>query len=174
MLINLQTVFSIFRDDPRFYNLVSYFICVPLLLVWAYVTLRFRPSPKRAWLGLAAIAALSMLPVYHRQLDARLLLLTVPACAMLWAERGRIGRLALIVTTAGLVLTGYLPWVFILTLIGHLHLSATMLNRQILVAVQAFPTPLILLVMGVFYLWVYARNAQHPVDQEDACNVAGG
>jgi hypothetical protein len=174
MLINLQTVISIFRDDPRIYNLVSYFICAPLLLLWAFVTLRFRPSPKRAWLGLAAIAALSMLPVYHRQLDARLLLLTVPACAMLWAERGRIGRLALIVTTAGLVLTGYLPWVFILTLIGHLHLSATMLNRQILVAVQAFPTPLILLVMGVFYLWVYARNAQHPVDQEDACNVAGG
>jgi hypothetical protein len=173
MLINLQTVISIFRDDPRFYNLASYLICAPLLLVWAIVTLRFRASPHRAWLGLAAIAALSMLPVYHRQVDAKLLLLTVPACAMLWAEGGRIGRLALIVTTAGFVLTGYLPWFFALAFLRHLHLSATVLNMQILLAVQAFPTPLILLLMSVFYLWVYTRQALFPADPDKANEVAG-
>jgi hypothetical protein len=88
-----------------------------LLIVWAFVTLRSRPSPRRTWLALAAIAALTMLPVYHRAQDTKLLLLTVPACAMLWAEGGRIGRLALLVTSAGFVLTGDLPWVVILSLI---------------------------------------------------------
>jgi len=34
-----------------------------------------------------------MLVTYHRPFDAKLLLLAVPACAMLWAEGGRIGGL---------------------------------------------------------------------------------
>ena len=157
-MVNLQTVVSVFRDDPHFYNLVSYLICIPLLLVWAFVTMRSRPSPKRDWLALAAIAALTMLPVYHRTQDTKLLLLAVPACAMLWAEGGRIGRLARLVTTAGFVLTGDLPWVVILALIGRLHLPATWFFQQVVMAVQVFPVPLILLAMGIFYLWVYVRS----------------
>jgi hypothetical protein len=162
MLISLQAAVSFFRDDPHFYNLVSCLICIPLLLVWAFVTLRRRPSPRRTCLALAAVAALTMLPVYHRQLDAKLLLLTVPACAMLWAEGGRIGRLALLVTTAGFVLTGDLPWVVILALIGRLHLPATWFFQQMVMAVQVIPVPLILLTMGIFYLWVYVRGSSNP------------
>jgi uncharacterized membrane protein (UPF0136 family) len=159
LLINLQTVISSFWDNPRIYNPVSYLVCAPLLLLWAFVTLRSRPSPKRAWLALAAIAALTMLPVYHRQVDTKLLLLAVPACAMLWAEGGRIGRLALLVTSAGFVLTADIPQAILLAVIGNLHPPATGLTGQLLIAVQVFPVPLILLVMGVFYLWVYARSS---------------
>jgi hypothetical protein len=158
MVVSLQEVISVFWDDPRIYNLASYLVCAPLLLVWAFVTLRSRPSPHRAWLALAAIAALSMLPVYHRQQDTKLLLLTVPACVMLWAEGGLIGRLALVVNSAGFVLTGDLPWAILLGLINNLHLPSTRLTGQIVTAVQVYPTPLILLVMGVFYLWVYVRR----------------
>ncbi len=156
-MISLQTVFSVFWDDPRIYNQLSYLVCAPLLLLWAFVTMRSRPSQKKVWSALAAIAALSMLPVYHRQVDTKLLLLTIPACAMLWAEGGRIGRLALLVTSAGLLLTGEIPWVIVLSLIGNLHLPATELSRQISMAVQLFPLPLFLLVVGVFSLWVYLR-----------------
>jgi hypothetical protein len=159
MLISLQSAISFFRDDLRIYNPVSYLVCAPLLLLWAFVTLRSRPSPKRAWLALAAIAALTMLPVYHRQVDTKLLLLAVPACAMLWAEGGRIGRLALLVTSAGFVLTADIPQAILLAVIGNLHPPATGLTGQLLIAVQVFPVPLILLVMGVFYLWVYARSS---------------
>lgn len=157
LLINLQTVISSFWDNPRIYNPVSYLVCAPLLLLWAFVTLRSRPSPKKVWLALAAIAALTMLPVYHRQVDTKLLLLTVPACAMLWAEGGRIGRLALLVTSAGFVLTADLPQAILLAVISNLHPPATWLSEQLLIAVQVFPIPLILLAMSVFYLWVYAR-----------------
>ncbi len=173
MLVNLQAALSIFRDDPRFYNPASYLICAPLLLIWMFVTVRSRTSPARLWLALAAIAAFSMLPVYHRQYDAKLLLLTVPACAMLWAEGGRIGRIALAISTAGFVLTGDLPWAIFLGLIGKLHLPATALAGKMLVAVQVFPVPLILLVMGTFYLWVYARGGGHRAEQEDE-GAAGG
>jgi hypothetical protein len=99
-----------------------------------------------------------MLPVHHHFYDAKLLLLTIPACAMLWAEGGFIGWLALLVNSAGFVLTGDLPWVVVLSLIGRLHLPATRLSGWMVMAVQVFPIPLILLVMGIFYLWVYVRR----------------
>jgi len=158
MLVNLQTVTSAFRNEPRFYNLVSYLICAPLLLAWAFVTLRFRPSPKRAWLALAAIAALTMLPVYHRQLDAKLLLLTVPACAMLWAEGGRIGRLAFLVNLAGFVLIGDFSWTLVMGITNGLNLHPAGFSGQMVKGVEAFSSPLILLLMGVFYLWVYVSR----------------
>jgi len=157
-LISLQTVVSFFRDDPRIYKSVSYLICAPLLAVWAFVTMRSRLSPKLVWLALAAISALTMLPIYHRLYDAKLLLLTVPACAMLLAEGGLIGRLALVLNSAAFVLTGDLSWGIILGIIRHLHVPATGLSAQMVIAAQAFPVPLILLVLGVFYLWIYVRR----------------
>jgi hypothetical protein len=150
-MINLQTAISVFWDDPRIYNPASYLICATLLLVWAFVTLRSRSSPTRAWLAIAAIAALTMLPVYHRQYDAKLLLLTVPACGML-------GRLALLVNTVGFVLTGDLSWMAILGLISKLFPPATGLSEHILAGAQVFSAPLVLLIMGVFYLWVHVRR----------------
>jgi hypothetical protein len=79
---------------------------------------------------------------------------------MLWAEGGRIGRLALAVTTAGLVLTGDIPWAIFFGVASKLHLPATALTGTILMAVQMFPVPLILLAVGVFYLWIYARSGR--------------
>ena len=173
MLVSLQAVISVFRDDPRIYNPVSYLVFAPLLLVWAFITLRSRPAPRRTWLALAAIAALTMLPVYHRQTDTRLLLLTIPACAMLWAEGGLIGWLAILINSAGFVLNGDLSWAIFFGLISHLRLPATPLSGQILVAVQAFPAPLILLVMGIFYLWVYARRSSAPVQPQPLESLGG-
>ncbi len=162
MLISLQTAISGFRDDPRIYNPVSYLICGSLLLVWVFATLRSRSSPARAWLAIAAIAPLSMLPVHHHLYDAKLLLLTVPACAMLWAGGGLIGRLALLVNTAGFVLTGDLSWSIYFGLTDKLYLSRAGMSGQILTAVQVFTVPLILLVMSIFYLWVYLRRTSWP------------
>lgn len=157
-VIDLQAVLSFFRDDPRFYNPVTYLICMPLLLLWAFVTLRSRPSITRAWLALAAIAAFSMLPVYHRQYDARLVLLAVPACAMLWAQGGLIGRLALLVNTAGFILIGDLPWLFLLALIHGLHLPTTGPEGHTLRVALVSAAPLMLLLMAIFYLWIYMRR----------------
>jgi hypothetical protein len=170
-VIDLQTVISVFRDDPRIYNPVSYLICAPPLLIWAFVTLRSRPSLKRTWLALAAIAALSMLPVYHHFYDAKILLLAVPACAMLWVEGGSIGWLALLVTTAGFIMTGDATVAIFFRTISNLHLPATGLSGQIAAAIQIFPAPLVLLVMGIFYLWVYAkRSAATNVPAPDSTN----
>ncbi len=163
MVISLQSALSIFRDEPGFYNLASYAICAPLLLVWAVVTLRTRFTVERAWLGLASIAALTMLPVYHRQYDAKLLLLTVPACVLLWAQGGRLKWLALLVTVASFVLTGDVTWAIFLGLLSHLNPPATAFSAQLMVAAQVFPPPLVLLLTGLFYLWIYASRARKDI-----------
>jgi hypothetical protein len=129
------------------------------LLVWAIATLRSPRSPTLTWLALAAVASLTLLATYHRAYDARLLLLTVPACAMLWAEGGRVGRLALLVSTAGLLLTGEVSLAILNLFTKSVH-PGTGLLGEIQTVVLMRPAPLILLVMGTFYLWVYLRRAR--------------
>jgi hypothetical protein len=156
--IDLQSVVSVFRDDPRIYNPVSYLGCGVLLLVWMVRTLRLQFSQRGAWLALAAAVPLTMLVTYHRPYDARLLLLAVPACAMLWAGGGPARWLALLVTSAGFVYTADLPLLILTILTGNLHISTTGLSGQILTVMLMRPTPLILLAMGIFYLWIYVRR----------------
>jgi len=164
MVIDLQAAVSVFRDDPRVYNMVSYLVCGALLLVWSVRTLRLRFSPEGAWLALAAVVPLTMLVTYHRPWDAKLLLLTIPACAMLWARGGAAGKIALWVNAAGLVLTGDVPLAILNLLSNKLHVGTAGIFEQILTVVLNRPASLILLVMGVFYLWIYMW---HDLDQEN-------
>ena len=157
-VISLQAVFSAFSDNPLIYNLAGYLACGAPLLAWAVRTLRSRYSLPGTWLALASISALSMLFVRHHPYDTKLLLLTVPACAMLWTEGGLIGWLAILLNTAGFLLTGDLLWAIVSSFINGPHLSTTSRYGQILTDIQVFSIPLILLAMGIFYLWIYARR----------------
>jgi hypothetical protein len=169
MVIDLQAAISIFRDDPRIYNPASYLFCGVLLLAWAARTLRSSFSPARAWIALAAIVPLTMLLTYHRPWDAKLLMLTIPACAMLWAKGGRIAWVALLVNTAGLVLTGDIPLVILNIIANQLHISTAGIFGQMLTVMLIRPASLILLVMSIFYLWVYLRRA----DFDRECGITG-
>ena len=165
LVVNLQRVISAIWDDPHIYNPVSYLICAPLVLIWVFVTLLSRSSPPRMLLGIAAIAALSMLPVYHRGYDAKLIVLTVPACAMLWAEGGLIAWLAILVNSVGFVLIADLVWAIYFGAVGNLHLPTAGLSGRVIEALTVFAVPLILLAMGIFYLFVYVRRCSsdaHP------------
>jgi hypothetical protein len=157
-VINLQAAVSVFWDNPRIYNPVSYLVCGVLLLAGAVRAIRLRSSQPSALLALASIAALSMLPVCHHIYDTKLLLLTVPACAMLWAEGGPIRWIALLVTAAGLVSTGDVPLAILANLSNDLHINTAGLFGQILTVALIRPTTIILLVISIFYLWVYLRR----------------
>jgi hypothetical protein len=159
MVIDLQAAVSIFRDDPRVYNSISYLVCGALLLAWAARALRTRISPAGAWLALAAIVPLTMLVTYHRPYDAKLLLLTFPACAMLCAKGGPMGRIALLVNAAAVVFTGDVPLAIVISIANKLHVGAAGLWGKMLTVVLTRPASLILLAMGAFYLWAYLRRA---------------
>jgi len=158
MVIDLQSAVCVFRDDPRIYNPVSYLICGVLLVIWSIHTLRVRFSTRRAWIALAAVVPLTMLVTYHRPYDAKLLILAIPACAMLWAEGGKTGRIALLLTGAGIVMTGDLPLTIFVILTNNMRIPIAGLPGQILTVVLMRPVPLILLAMSIFYLWIYMRR----------------
>jgi len=158
MVIDLQSALSVFRDDPRIYNLASYLICGPLLLAWSIRTLKTRNSRTKTWLALAALVPLAMLASYHRPYDAKLLLLVAPACALLWAEGRPIRWVALLLNAAGIVLTADVPLIILELLNNHFQVSTAEISGKFITVLLLRPTPLVLLVMGCFNLWIYLRH----------------
>lgn len=159
-VIDLQSVLSVFWENPLFYNSVTYLICGAMLLLWALVTLKSRFLNDRAWLALAAIAPLTMLITYHRPWDAKLLLLAIPGCAVVWAQGGVTRWAAFLVTAATLLSVGDIPLAIGIILAGKADLPPTGLYAQISRVLFDRPIPLVLLVSAVFYLWVYFRSAK--------------
>jgi hypothetical protein len=158
LIIDLQSALAIFLDDPRVYNSVSYLVCGTLLLIWAVRTLRVRFSPARAWLALATVVPITMLVTYHRVHDSKLLLLAIPACAMLWAGGGLIRWLALLLTFAAIVFTGDISLTVFDILTKNLHISTAELSGRLMTVLVTRPTQLALLAMGMFYLGIYLRR----------------
>jgi hypothetical protein len=163
-IISLQSVLSILWDNPHFYNPSALLAVAPFFAVWAYYTVRGRYSTDLAWIALASAAPFAMLPVYHRQYDAVLIILTVPACSLLFSEGGLIRRLAILVNIAGFAAIAELPWAVFLAIANAARLHTTGITEQILktmiVGIEILTTPLTLFAMGLFYLWVYVLRVR--------------
>jgi hypothetical protein len=157
-IIDLQSLLSIFWPNPLIYNLISYLLIGTLTIVWAVAVFTRRFSMEGALFALAAIAALSQLPVYHRTNDAKLLLLALPACATLWAGKGRKRWVALALTAAAIFFTADLPLAILSQLARPLIISRSAPTSNIVAALVLRPAPLILLATGCFYLWVYLKS----------------
>lgn len=158
MVIDLQSDISIFKDDPRIYNPIAFLVCGTLLVIWAGHTLRSPQFPEKPWLALAVIVPLTILVTYHHPYDAKLLLLSVPACMILWKKGGRAGTIALLLNAAALLFTADVPLAFLKLLTSNLHADSANLLGKIEFILLARPAPLILLAMAVFYLWAYVQH----------------
>lgn len=159
-VVDLQAAISIFRDDPRFYNIASYLFCGALLLVWSIWALRTRFTVFRAWFALAAATALTLLITYHRPWDTKLVMLAIPPCSMLWARRGRLGKIAFPITAAAALFAGDVPLAVFKTMADSLHTSEAWLGGKLLTVVLRRPESIALVAMGVFYLWTYLAAAE--------------
>jgi hypothetical protein len=166
MVVDLQAAISVFCDNARIYDPASYLFCGTLLLLCAARTLRSRVSQERVWFALAAVVPLTMLVTYHRPWDAKLVMLAVPACAILWAKGGVTRWLAFLITTAGFVLTGDVPLAALVIIADKLRVSTTGIFGQMQTVMLNRPASLILLVMSVFYVWVYLRRAPNPAETD--------
>ena len=107
-----------------------------------------------------------MLATYHRPYDAKLLLLACPACAMLWAEGGLIGKFALLITGAAVTLTGDIPLAVVALFTKNVNVSTMDLSTKISEIPLLRPAPLVLLVMAIFYLWVYIGRTRRSLSDE--------
>jgi len=158
-LVQLQTVVSIFFEKPQVYDLITYVICAILLLLWVLVAVRYGASANGIWLALAAAAPLSMLPTYHFQHDAKLLMISIPACAVLWARRGLLGWSSLVITVAGILMTGDIFTGARIFLTRGIQVPQPSFLSRFATSVLTRPAPLILLAMAVFYLWALVKTS---------------
>ena len=171
-IIDLQAALSILKNDPRFYNAISYLISGSVILVWAVAVLRRRSSRTSAFFALAAIAPLSLLPIYHRTHDARILLLTLPACAMLWAGKGARRWIALAITSVAFLAICDIPILVLLKLTQGLPNTPLTLKMKLADLFFLQSTPLIFLFTGCFYLWAYLHPVSPLLEQNQADRTA--
>lgn len=154
-IISLQAAISIFKNEPHFYNLASWLIVGSLVFIWAVTVLRKRCTRDGTLLATAAISALTLLPVYHRPHDAKLLLLMVPACGMLWASNDARKWIGFGLSSAAIFFSS--DWAsFIGRAAGKMKPVAATPGGK-LEALLLHPAPVMLLAAGCFYLWLYIR-----------------
>lgn len=154
-VIDLQSVISVFRDDPNTYNQITFAVCGALLILWAARTMATHISPARDWIALAAIVPITMLITYHRPYDAKLLLLTIPGFAMLWAKNGWIARIAVLVEGAVIALTADIPSAILVILTDKLHVDATSIYGKLVTLILFRSAAVALLAAAIFYLYIY-------------------
>jgi hypothetical protein len=157
-LIDLQTAISIFKDDPHFYNTITYGLCGLLFLTWAVAILRSRRNAVEFWLVFAGVSALSMASSFHRPYDAKLLMLMVPAFAMLWNEKGPVRWAALLFTGAAISAIGDLPLALLTLFAQRVPPSSDSFFGKLVTILVWNPTPVILLAASIFFLWAFVRQ----------------
>jgi hypothetical protein len=158
VIVSLQAVISFFWDDPQIYGPATWLLAGIPILILCVTAFRARLSHDGRWLAIGSMAALSLLPVYHRQYDCKLLLLTIPACAVLWARGGMIRKAAAVVTTAGIVFTADLPVAILVVLNKSLHLPQDQLTGKLVSILLGRSSTLSLVLVGGFYLWAFVKH----------------
>jgi hypothetical protein len=91
--LNLQTVTGLWWPQAGKYNVAAYAVTLVLFAFWAVALFRAQPrlEPWRWWMAFSGLLCLSLLPVYHRDYDSRLLVLTLPPMVVLLQNRWRMG-----------------------------------------------------------------------------------
>ncbi len=104
---NLQTLTSIFFVEARTFNSIAYAIFLGLLTAWIIAVPWSNASLETHFLSLAALSILSLMPMYHRFYDTRLLLLTVPAVAVIFQKRRILGGFIAVLTVLAVISVQY-------------------------------------------------------------------
>ena len=124
--INLQAITSIFIPSAREFNFAAYGVFVALLAVLVAVVLRSKQGPETQLLALAALTLLSLTPIYHRHYDTRLLILTIPAVVIVFAQRRFLALVIAGFTVLAIVSFQYRVQLF---LIAHGKWSGVLQNK---------------------------------------------
>jgi hypothetical protein len=83
----LQALFSLYSKSRLQYNLAAWIVVGGLCAALFYAIRAGAPSLERDLSVLATIAPLTLLPIYHRSYDVRLILLSFPAIAISMQRR---------------------------------------------------------------------------------------
>lgn len=154
-IASMQALVSLVRDDPSFYNPVTWGVSGVMLLGWLYAVIRMRPSRVRHALALATIVCISLIATYHRQYDTRLMLLCFPALAYLFAAGGAAATVAAGMSVVGLIATNYSYFTVVYPLWRFRYPTGALRTFLLL-----RPIPLFVFACAVLFLSYFVRAAR--------------
>jgi hypothetical protein len=111
---NLQSLTSIFFFSARKFNLAAYAVFIFLFAAFVLVFWAKNADAELHLLALAALSILSLMPVYHRFYDTRLLLLTVPAAVIVFQKRRFLGAAIAVMTALQVFSVQYRLQIFLI------------------------------------------------------------
>ena len=157
-LTDLQSIFAVVRDKASLYNNAAFLVSIALLGAWIVPVLRLRNTLSKHLLAIAAIACFTLLPIYHRQYDTRILLLAFPAVAYLLSRQGRGGLHPVWGRAWGWLGFALLSMATALT--AHQYINHVLLRQQVAIEQASAgrtlllyrPIPEMMLVLFLFFL----------------------
>ena len=111
---NLQALTSIFMAKAGQFNAAAYAIFLALFGAGMLVVLRANRVPELHMVALGALSILTLMPIYHRFYDTRLLLLSVPAVVIVFQRRRVLGTVIAVLTVLTAVSVQYRVQMFLL------------------------------------------------------------
>lgn len=159
-VINIQALINSISDSTKIYSFMSLGFIGVLVCFWIWATLKSGSFVSNEWLALASMSAIAMLPIYHRLYDAKVIMLSIPACSILWMRRGIVGWMSLIFTGSTIALTADLPNILLSAFAKNPNIIANGWEGKIETVVLYHSATIALMVMGLFYLVVYVRSVR--------------
>lgn len=151
MITSLQSALSLISNQPWFYNSATYIVCA-IMLVPIYKYAAREGMPERAWSAIAPLSALTMLVVYHRSYDGRLLLLAIPACAWLRSRSRALGWTGFLLLAVATVVTAAVPWSVFCIMLSKGLIPPLFTTREFLLYLAKATVPVALLLVALFFL----------------------
>jgi Glycosyltransferase family 87 len=152
---NLQALTSIFLADAPNFNLAAYITFLGLLGWWVFALKRVNETPEKCFVALAALSILSLMPVYHRFYDTRLLLMTIPAAAIVFEKRRYLGTLIAILTAFAVVSVQYRVQLF---LIHHAAWQSVQRSKLLFILLLRQQNLELLLLFGLYLIAIQGRD----------------
>lgn len=107
-MVNFQTDSSLLTANIEHANFVAWGVALALTAGWLFAIRQAKPQRENDILAIAAICCITLLPVYHRMYDTRLLLLTVPALVLLLRNNRIVGIPLCVLTVLAFLSTNHL------------------------------------------------------------------
>jgi hypothetical protein len=151
--VHMQPLLSLYSNRSSLNDTAVWSVVLLLLLACLAKAWRVAPSRSKDLCALAAISSLSLLPVYHRDHDTRLLIVAFPAIALLLGSQRLLGWLALMLAT----LLGVVTSPFYISRIDRWQVAqgADWSRAQTVVFMR--PSPILVLMLSVTFVWALLR-----------------
>jgi hypothetical protein len=141
--INLQAITSVIFANEREFQAAAWVVFLALLVALIEALSRTRACLETHLLSLGALAALTLIPVYHRYYDARLLLISIPAVLTVYQKRRFLGACIGVLTILVLISVQSRIQAY---LVGHSMWQSVLQNKMLFIALlrqQNFELPIL-------------------------------